>query len=135
MVRAGDTWGRIKCLAIIDIWDIYHQDGEDGIPEGVVNDTKYDGYRLLCDCGKELEIKRVDFRGKKYHRDCGCRLAEATGKLIQMCVALPEDIVDLVSEWAHENTNGNRSRAMVLLIRAGKETLKTVLPGRAGNTR
>ena len=112
-IYIGASWDHIKVVG-------------EGIGERVTEDEDGTGSRdskaaywtLQCDCGKEFNIWDKDWRGKKFVRDCGCRLAAKDGEKVVIVLSAPALCRRRLQQYAIDN-GLSLSRAAVELIYKG----------------
>lgn len=82
-------------------------------------------WKLVCDCGKALEVPEVDFPGRRIMRDCGLQcptrakpVRKTKERKSAYSLYLSESLAKDVSDYAHQH-NLSFSRAIETLAREG----------------
>lgn len=121
----GDRWGRMRCV------DIFEKEHERDYGDGVVETWKLETYRLACECGKELEIQKREFIGKRKYKDCGCGLSKNDGVTVTVMATMPLAIRHMLGEIADKESNGNISAAIAFVVRQYVESTNEKTEDRA----
>lgn len=108
----GESWGRVKCINHDVGEHIVKINGQHEFYSGVV-------FTIRCECGTEFELNKLQWRGKKFHKDCGCGIAEGDRYKIMKTISIPIPLWAKVEQYANENCNANKSRAARELFEVG----------------
>lgn len=101
----GEKWGRMQCVE--------HAVGE----QSVIMNGKQEVYKglillLKCQCGFTFTLNRLQWKGKKYHKDCGCGIADKDGTNVNKTVSVPITLWEQIKDYANRNTHSNTSQAI-----------------------
>lgn len=113
-LEIGMSWGHVRIIGT--------GEGDLIIDEGGGCKTQYKNrtyYMAKCDCGTEFKLWPELWKGKKYHKDCGCGLSFEDGRNVIKTFMVPIALDTALKQWAQDHTNGNVSRAIVELIKTG----------------
>lgn len=119
-MKIGDRWARMKCIGVDEVekWLEFEGGGKENYYVKV--------YRLVCECGKEVEVTEKEFNGKRKVKDCGCGVGKDDGATVVMSITVPLSVRRLIGEVAREECNGNMSQAVCVGIRGYVEYVRDV---------
>lgn len=128
-LRPGDQWGALICLYAgkVDVKE-FATDADDREYESESRTVA--GYLLRCDCGKEWEVVKGEFQGKRVTRDCGCGRAGESGKSVVKAISMTNRDFDRINKFASEKRiNFSHAARKLIEIGLGRITVAATVGG------